>query len=141
MPKLDHVAIRVTSLAASIAFYTEKLGLKLLFQQVDPGHGEAFAFLELEGGNLELLQLLDKPRGKGTEYRAGPAWNPPAVERPYCPHLALEATDLDLQVRRLKESGVPIVAGPLEIPGSVRWLYVHDPDHNIIEYIEHLQGG
>ena len=140
MPKLDHVAIRVANLEASIAFYTKKLGLKLLFQQVDPAHGEAFAYLELEGGNLELLQLLDVPRGEGSETRQEPAWEPPAIERPYCPHLALEATDLDLQVKQLKEQSVPIIAGPLEIPGSVRWLYVHDPDNNIIEYIEHFVG-
>jgi len=138
MPKLDHVALRVTNLAASIAFYTEKLGLTLLFQQVDPDHGEAFAFLELEGGNLELLQLLDPAQAERSASKPEQAWKPPTLERPYCPHLALEANDLNRQLEQLRQSGVPIVAGPLEIPGSVRWLYVHDPDHNIIEYIEHL---
>ena len=138
MSKLDHVAIRVANLEASIAFYTEKLGLKLLFQQVDPAHGEAFAYLEMEGANLELLQLFDEPRGEGGETRQKAAWKPPAIESPYCPHLAFESTDLELQVKRLEEYNVPIIAGPLEIPGSVRWLYVHDPDNNIIEYIEHL---
>ncbi len=59
MPKLDHVAIQVSDIRASLAFYTEKLGFKLLFHKVDEEHREAFAFLELEGGNLELLQLLD----------------------------------------------------------------------------------
>jgi lactoylglutathione lyase len=143
MPKLDHVAIRVANLEASIGFYTKKLGLKLLFQQVDPAHDEAFAFLELEGGNLELLQMLDHTSNHGPDH--GPdnenisTWNPAPIEKPYCPHLALEATDLELQVQQLKANGVPIVAGPLEIPGSVRWLYIHDPDNNIIEYIEHLE--
>jgi catechol 2,3-dioxygenase-like lactoylglutathione lyase family enzyme len=97
MPKLDHVAIRVANLEASIAFYTKKLGLKLLFQQVDPAHGEAFAFLELEGGNLELLQLFDEARGEEGETRQESAWKPPAIESPYCPHLAFASTDLELR--------------------------------------------
>ena len=138
MPKLDHVAIRVTNLEASIGFYTKKLGLKLLFQQVDPAHSEAFAFLELEGGNLELLQMLDDTSNHGPENKHQSTWKPAPIEKPYCPHLALEATNLELQVQQLTANGVPIVAGPLEIPGSVRWLYIHDPDNNIIEYIEHL---
>ncbi|MCZ6792378.1 MAG: VOC family protein, partial [Planctomycetota bacterium] len=56
MARLDHVAVRVSDLDAATAFYTEKLGLKLLFRKVDETQHEAFAFLELEGGNLELLQ-------------------------------------------------------------------------------------
>ena len=138
MPKLDHVAIRVANLEASIGFYTKKLGLKLLFQQVDPAHGEAFAFLELEGGNLELLQMLDDTANHEPENKHHSTWKPAPIEKPYCPHLALEATDLELQVEQLQAANIPIVAGPLEIPGSVRWLYIHDPDNNIIEYIEHL---
>jgi lactoylglutathione lyase len=138
MPKLDHVAIRVANLEASIGFYTKKLGLKLLFQQVDPAHGEAFAFLELEGGNLELLQMLDDTSNHGPDNKHHSTWQPAPIEKPYCPHLALEATDLELQVEQLQAANIPIVAGPLEIPGSVRWLYIHDPDNNIIEYIEHL---
>jgi len=138
MPKLDHVAIRVANLEASIGFYTKKLGLKLLFQQVDPAHGEAFAFLELEGGNLELLQMLDDTSNHGPDNEHHSTWKPAPIEKPYCPHLALEATDLKLQVEQLQAANIPIVAGPLEIPGSVRWLYIHDPDNNIIEYIEHL---
>jgi len=139
MPTLDHVAIRVADLTASIAFYTEKLGLKFLFQQSDPAHGEAFAYLEMVGANLELLQLLDTTCADEGATGREPAWKPPPIESPYCPHIAFETTDLDQQVRQLRESNVPIVAGPLEIPGSVRWLYIHDPDHNIIEYIEHLR--
>ena len=34
--------------------------MKLMFQKKDEEHHEAFAFLELEGGNLELLQALDE---------------------------------------------------------------------------------
>ena len=129
MPKLDHVAFRVSDLEAAIAFYTEKLGLKLLFKEIDEAHHEAFAFLELDGGNLELLQTLDQDNQP--EPCAGPA-----IRKPYCPHLAIASTDLDGLVAKLKKEDIPIVSGPLEIPGSVRWLYIRDPDNNVIEFVQ-----
>ena len=124
----DHVAFRVSDLDTAIRFYVEALGLKLMFRELDAVHHEAFAFLELEGGNLELLQSLD------ADNRPLPFERPP-VEPPYCPHLALRTDDFDALVARLVSQGIPIVKGPLEIPGSVRWLYIADPDHNIIEFV------
>ncbi len=131
MPKLDHIAIQVSSIEASIAFYTEKLGLKLLYHKIDKLHGEAFAFLELEGGNLELLEHL----GEGSE---ASEFFAPEIRKPYCPHFALATDDIDETVAKLKRENVPIVAGPLEIPDTVRWMYLSDPDNNIVEYIQYL---
>ena len=59
MPSLDHVAVRVSDVDAAISFYTDKLGLKLLFREFDETHHEAFCFLQLAGAKLELLQSLD----------------------------------------------------------------------------------
>lgn len=131
MPTLDHVALQVTDLDAAIVFYTEKLGLRLQFKKVDEAHHEAFAFLELEGGNLELLQMLD------ADNRPVPR-TPPQIRKPYTPHVAFASDDLNETLAALNQANVPIVAGPMEIPNAVRWLYLHDPDHNIIEYIQHL---
>ncbi len=124
MPKLDHSAFRVSDLDAALKFYTESLGLPLLFRAVNPDEGEAYAFLELDGGNLELIQTLDVP------------YVPPSLEPPFCPHLALEARDLGQVLDRIKAQGIRLVKGPLEIPGHEKWLYVADPDNNVIEYIE-----
>ena len=44
MPKLDHVAVRVSDLDAAISFYTDKLGMKLLFRKIGEMHHEAFCF-------------------------------------------------------------------------------------------------
>lgn len=131
MSKLDHVALPVSDLDAAIRFYTEKLGLKLLFRELDPAHHEAFAFLELTGGNLELLQALDE------QNKARPFARPP-IQPPYCPHVAMQTADMDQLVARLEQNGVPIVKGPMEIAGSVRWVYTHDPDNNIIEFVQWL---
>jgi catechol 2,3-dioxygenase-like lactoylglutathione lyase family enzyme len=127
----DHAAVRVADLDAAIRFYAGALGMKLLFREVDTEHHEAFAFLEVVGGNLELLQLLDE------DNRPAP-YTRPLVGPPYCPHLALKLADLDALVALLDRERIPIVKGPLEIPDRVRWLYIADPDGNIVEFVQWL---
>lgn len=128
----DHVAFRVSDMDAALAFYVETLGMTLMFRKTDAEHHEAFAFLELDGGNLELLQSLD-------EHNNPTAWRQPPPEPPYCPHLALKTEDLDAICRMLEERGIPVLNGPLEIAGSVHWMYVCDPDHNVLEFVQWLQ--
>lgn len=131
MFRLDHIALRVSDMDASIAFYTEKLGLPLVSDQVDPAHHERFAFLELEGGNIELLQVLD-------ENNAPAAYTPPEPDTALCPHVAITTPDLAVAAMRLERQGVRIAKGPLEIAGQVRWLYALDPDGNVLEFIQWL---
>ena len=59
MVKNDHVAFAVSNMDESIQFYTQALGLRLLSRNVNAEEREDYAFLELEGGNLELIQRLD----------------------------------------------------------------------------------
>ncbi len=127
--KVDHFAFLVYDMDRAIQFYTEKLGLKLMSRQTDKAHGEEFAFLELEGGNLELLQripkspLADKP-SPGTTAN--------------CPHLALEAANFDDFVEQMRKSKIEIVNGPYLIEDTVKWVYIADPDGNLIEFVEWL---
>jgi len=130
MQRVDHFAFEVADMDAAIAFYTGKLGLKLMFREVDEKQGEEFAFLELDGGNLELLRSLAPP--------AAPPKAEPAS--PWCPHLALVTEDMDELVARAKESGIAILKGPLHAEGLAKWIYLCDPDGNIIEYIQWLDG-
>lgn len=123
--KNDHVAFEVSNLEESIKFYQESLGLKLQFQNVDYENKEAFAFLELDGGNLELLQMLDNS-----------SYEKPKIKPPFCPHIALTVSDMNRTLLLIKEKNIPIIKGPLEIKGKVKWLYIHDPDNNIIEFVQ-----
>jgi catechol 2,3-dioxygenase-like lactoylglutathione lyase family enzyme len=131
MVKLDHVALEVSDMEDAIAFYTRKLGLKLISSKVDEIHHEAFAFLKLEGANLELLQMLDK-RNRPKKFVPNPA------RASNCPHVALATSDMAKLMDLLEREEIPIVKGPLEIPGEVRWIYVQDPDQNILEFVEWL---
>lgn len=132
MLSLDHVALEVSDMDAAIAFYTQKIGLSLISDQVDSLHHERFAYLELAGGNLELLQTLDE--------EDLPKPMPPIVRRASnCPHVAIGAPDLASVFARLKKEGVEILEGPNEIPGQVRWFYAVDLDGNVLEFVQWLR--
>jgi lactoylglutathione lyase len=73
---------------------------------------------------LELLQTLNAPFPR------------PKIEPPYCPHLALETDDMAEVLDMIRQKGIEVVKGPLEIPGQEKWLYISDPDNNVVEYIE-----
>lgn len=124
MAKNDHIAFRVSDLDAAIRFYTEALGLQLLFRKINQEVGEAYAMLQLDGGNLELVQTL------GLEFVR------PRIEPPYCPHLAIGTEDMEKTLGMLRGKSVEIVKGPLEVQGEEKWLYITDPDGNVIEYIQ-----
>ena len=131
MFQADHFAFQVSDLDQAIQFYTEAFGLRLLLRELDQEHHEAYAFLELDGGNLELLQLLD-------ENNDPLPFAKPEVVEPYCPHLALKTEDMDELVAVARQKNIPVVKGPMEISGEVRWIYMRDPDHNVIEFIQWL---
>jgi lactoylglutathione lyase len=126
--KIDHMAFEVSDMDRSIKFYTQVLGLRLLFRKVNTEEQEDYAFLELTGGNLELLQRLDsRPFVK------------PTIKPPYCPHLAIRSEDMGQTLKMIEEHQIPIVKGPLEIAGEEKWIYISDPDNNVIEYIQWMK--
>ena len=119
----DHCAFRVSNLANSIQFYTEKLGFTFLFQNENPAHHEKYAFLDYHGARLELIETTDA------------AYHPARPEKPYCPHLCFETDDMDTVIAMLKANDIPLLDGPNEIPGSEKWFYFTDPDGNVLEFI------
>ncbi len=127
---IDHFALRTWDMDKSIDFYCNKLGLKLLSKTVNKEHNEIFAFLELDNGKLELLQVLDADQQIVSKK--------PIITPPFTPHLAIESDDIENSVLLLMQKNIDIVKGPLEIPDSVKWLYISDPDNNIIEFVQWL---
>jgi len=122
--KFDHAAFQVSDINRSIEFYVDKLGFRLCSQETDDNEQEIFAFLELGDARIELLQDLEGP------------YEIPAIVKPYCPHFSLGVDDLNQVAGMLKKKNVPIVRGPLKIKGQVTWLYISDPDNNILEYVQ-----
>jgi lactoylglutathione lyase len=125
--KNDHMAFEVSNMDQSIEFYTQALGLRLLFREVNPEEQEDYAFMELTGGNLELLQWL-----------GGEPFVKPTIKPPYCPHLAITSEDMNRTLQLIEENHIPVIKGPLENAGS-KWIYISDPDNNVIEYVQWLK--
>ena len=127
MLRTDHVALPVSDMDEAIKFYADKLGLPVMFREIDPVQQEEFTFLALAGGNLELLKSLAHPFEK------------PHLKPPYCPHLALATEDMTATLNLIEKHHIPIVNGPLQIEGKVIWVYVADPDNNVIEFVQWLE--
>lgn len=111
---------------AALRFYGETLGLKFMFREVDLVEQEEFAYFELAGGNLELLTSLAHPFEK------------PQIKPPYCPHLALATSDMAATLQMIQTEGLHLIKGPMKIEGKVTWLYIADPDNNVIEFVQWL---
>jgi lactoylglutathione lyase len=118
--------LRVRDLDASIRFYTDWLGMKLLRRRDFPGGEFTLAFVgygnESEHAVLELTHNWD-----GRDYELGDAFG----------HVAIGVDDIHAVCDRLRGEGAKIVRepGPMK-HGSTVIAFVEDPDGYKIELIE-----
>ena len=126
MLKLDHIGLEVSDMDRAVDFYHHKLGLNLRSRGVHEDVREEYAFLDMGGAPLELIRPLD----------AAPMT--PNIRPSNCPHVAFLTDDMDATLELIRTQGMDVVKGPLEIPGHERWIYVRDPDGNVIEFIQWL---
>jgi lactoylglutathione lyase len=125
MPRYLHTSIFVNDMAESIAFYTEKLGLKLLDGPFHyPGNAD-MAFVGHDwNAYIELVYDLEEhpPYELGNRYE----------------HLAIESDgDLREYVDRLKALGVKILKDVKKSPGGTRAIaFVEDPNGIPVELLE-----
>lgn len=123
-----HVSIFVNDMAESIAFYTEKLGLKLLRGPVHyPGNCD-MAFVGKDwNAYIELVFDLEA--------------HPPYALGNRVEHLAIDVEgDFAQAVAALQSVGVSVVNGPKKSPGGKRWIaFVEDPNGIPVELLEAIQ--
>jgi lactoylglutathione lyase len=125
-----HTSIFVNDMAATIDFYTNKLGLKLLDGPLHyPGNAD-MAFVGADWNSyIELVYDLEdhEPYAIGNRYE----------------HLALELDgDFPARIEQLRESGVKVLSGPKKSPGGGRWLaFVEDPNGIPVEVLEAREGA
>jgi lactoylglutathione lyase len=136
MRSVRHTGYTVRSMEASLEFYTELLGLELIWRRDEPidfvgrivgypGGHVRLAFLKCPGDEhvLELLQYVE-PVGVPLDVR----------ERcnPGSHHLCFEVDDIWAEYRRLEPLGVDFVSEPVLITSGVNqgaWaVYLFDPD-------------
>ncbi len=120
-----HTSITVRQMDASLAFYTEVLGLEFERRRPIPENHAEIAFVRdpESGARLELTHW----EGKET-VEAGEQLD----------HLAFEVADLDAVLKEVRARGVRVAKEPFRLAGgSGRIAFVLDPNDVWIELIEH----
>ena len=134
---LEHVALSVSDIDTSLAFYVDLLGFSLdriiecppeagLGRIVGiPDCAARIAHLRSEGCMLELFEYTS-PRGdaqarKRTQADTG------------FTHIGFASTDTRFEYRRLKAAGVEFLGEPLEFRPGVWIVYFRGPDGEVCE--------
>ena len=122
--RINHVGLRVSSLEQSREFYA-KLGFEFLVGPIGP---EPVAIMEHPSGvNINFILnstdtepknlLMDVPE-KHTGFT----------------HMAIEVTDLEAVQQQLEDTGCEITEGPITTPEGASFIFIRDPDLNVIEF-------
>lgn len=123
---LTHVALPVTNVAASLAFYEKYAGMKLVHRRSDAIAGNTVVWLA-DGTRPFVIVLIETPE----------------VRNPLLPiaHLGVgcaSRAEVDRLVGEAKAEGRPVV-GPIDAPYPVGYFaLVSDPDQHTLE-ISHGQ--
>lgn len=121
MPRLGHVIVYVSDLAASVAFYRDALGLEHRF--TDAGYAE-FAT------GPTRLALYERRRA---EWLTGhPVAPGPAAE------IVLVVDDVDAAAAAVRARGVALLREPADRPWGHRTAHVADPDGFVVELAQEI---
>jgi lactoylglutathione lyase len=122
--RINHIGLRVSNVETTRGFY-EKLGFEFIIGPIGP---EPVAIMEHPSGvninfilnasdNNTLNVLMDVPE-KHTGYT----------------HITLEVTDLESVQQYLESINYIITEGPVVLPDGASFIFIRDPDDNVIEF-------
>lgn len=124
--QLNHVALHVNDLAASVQFYNHVLNLP---EMPRPGFDFAGAWMLIapatSSAPAQELHLIARP----------PETDMPPRER----HFAMLVDDISAAEQHLREKQWPFT-GPHHRPDGARQIFLKDPDGNVVELCE-LNGN
>ena len=121
---INHVGIRVSSLAKARAFY-EQLGFDFIAGPIGP---EPVAIMEHPSGvNINLILNAD------TDATQNILMDVPERHTGYT-HIALDVNDIKAIEASLNELNIQITEGPITLPNGAVMLFIRDQDHNVIEF-------
>ena len=121
---INHVGMRVSNLEKSRRFY-EKLGFEFLAGPLGP---EPVAIMEHPSG-VNINFILNAP-----ERAANNILMDSSEKFTGYTHIALEVTDLNAVTIELSKIDCEITGGPITTPEGATFIFVRDPDRNVIEF-------
>lgn len=129
--RVNHLGIRVRDLAQSRRFY-EQLGFEFIVGPVGP---EPVAIMRHPGGiviNFILNTSDDAPESN--------VLMDTDTKLPGYTHVALEVPDLDAAMAELEQLEISLSGGPIDV-GDARFMFIRDPDGNVIEFNQPREQG
>lgn len=119
---IDHFVLTVTSVARTVAFYKDNLGMEAVT------FGEGRTALEFGEHKINL-------------HEAGAEFSPHAqVPVPGSADVCLTVCSVSDALAHLEDNGVDVFEGPVPrigANGPITSIYFHDPDGNLIELAEY----
>ena len=125
--RLDHLVLTVQSIASTCDFYSRVLGMKVVT------FGNDRKALQFGRQKINLHE-----RGKEFDPKAA---NPTPGSGDLC---FITETPLSQVMEHIRSCGVEIIEGPVRRTGAVgpiESIYLRDPDGNLIEVSNYLDGG
>lgn len=122
--RINHIGIRVANLETARAFY-EKLGFEFIAGPVGP---EPVAIMEHPSG-ININFILNT----NTATTENVLMDIPVKHSGYT-HMALEVDNLESVQSQLADHNIAISGGPIVLPDGATFIFVRDPDRNVIEF-------
>jgi lactoylglutathione lyase len=120
--EIDYIALFVTDVERSVAFYRDALGFEFTSTQPDQAEGRVGRLRVGLYDRRWLVQLL------------GPSAATPIRGHSFL--LSMGVPDLEAHYQHLQHLGVTILKPPQEMSWGQRLLFLADPDGNILELVE-----
>ena len=121
---LAHVAIKVTDLDRSLAFYVGKLGFSEMLRLHKDDGSVWLVYLRITDD--QYLEVFP-----GAENDRAPGWNANGMN-----HMCLAIDDLKALVKEIDAAGIPLLM-PLKLAVDGNWqAWIEDPDGNRIELMQ-----
>jgi catechol 2,3-dioxygenase-like lactoylglutathione lyase family enzyme len=135
--RIDHMSFTVADIDDSTEFY-ERLGFEPHKRYVSAGP-DAEEGTGTEGAEIDIGWLRHPEGGPMLEllrYRNQPAAAAAHNSAVGAAHICLCVEDVDSQFKRLSDEGVTFVSAPHSDDFGVTWVYMRDPDGNVVELLQ-----
>jgi methylmalonyl-CoA/ethylmalonyl-CoA epimerase len=120
--RIDHVAMVVDDLDATLAFWRDGLGLELSHIVAVPGEQSQVAFLPVGASEVELVNPTSDDSGLSRYLeKRGPGMH----------HLCFEVDDIEGMLKHLKDMSIQLInESPVAGLGGKRYAFIHPKSAN-----------
>lgn len=113
---IDHIGIAVRSLAESLPFYTEQMGMKLIGRETVENERVHVAMLAAGPSRIELLE----PSSPDSTIALFLSRRGPGIH-----HVAMRVDDLPAVIHRLQSGGAKVLGPPQAGAGGHLYVFIH----------------